>query len=49
MTYTFFDKKTGSRANVNEELAQELPKPAIKNFKRRKVYRGLKITCGQQI
>ena len=37
---TFFGKKTGlgAKAKVNEELAQELHKPVIKKFKRRKVY-----------
>ena len=38
MVYKLFDKITGSVANVNEELAQELHKPMIKKFKRRKVY-----------
>ena len=46
MVYKFNDKKTGSRAiatdklraNVNEVLVQELHKPVIKKFKRRKVY-----------
>ena len=38
MVYKLFDKTTGSVANVNEELAQELHKPMIKKFKRRKVY-----------
>ena len=38
MGYTFFGKKTGSGASVNEELAQELHKPMIKKFKKRKVY-----------
>ena len=48
MLYNVFDKKTGSgkankiKANVNEVLAQELHKPLIKNFKKRKVYRSLK-------
>ena len=39
MVYTFFDKKTGSygRANLNEVVAQELHKPVIKEFERRKV------------
>ena len=37
-------KKPGSgvRANVNEVLAQELHKPAIKKFKRGKVYARFK-------
>ena len=29
MTYAFFDKKTGSRLSVNEQLAKELHKPVI--------------------
>ena len=45
------DKKTGLRTNasVNEVLAQELHKPEIKKFKRRKFLLGLRITFGQQI
>ena len=42
MVYKFVDKKTGSRAHVNEVLAQELHKPVIKKFKRRKVYAKFK-------
>ena len=38
MVYKFFDKKAGSRISVNEQLAEELHKPAITKFKRRKVY-----------
>ena len=38
MVYKIFDKKTGSEVSVNEELAEELHKPLIKKFKRRKVY-----------
>ena len=37
MVYKLFDKKAGSGANVNKELAQELHKPVIKKFKRRRV------------
>ena len=37
-----FDKKTGSRVSVNEQLAEELHKPVIKNFKRGKVYARFK-------
>ena len=33
MFYKFFDKKTGSRMSVNEQLAEELHKPVIKKFK----------------
>ena len=42
MVYKFFDKKTGSGAHVNEQLAKELHKPVIKKFKRRKVYARFK-------
>ena len=50
MVYKLFDKKTGlgavetSRAevSVNEQLAEELHKPVIKKFKRRKVYARFK-------
>ena len=51
MVYNFFDKKTGSVttsqmiSNLNE-FAQELHKPVIENFKRRKVYARFKITYG---
>ena len=42
MVYKFFDKKTGLRVSVNEHLAEELHKPVIKKFKRRKVYERFK-------
>ena len=42
MVYTFVDKKTGSGIRVNEQLVEELNKPVIKNFKRRKVYARFK-------
>ena len=42
MVYDFLDKKTGSEISVNEELAEELHKPVIKNFKKRKVYARFK-------
>ena len=44
MVYKFFDKKTqsGAIASVNEQLAEELHKPVIKNFERRKVYARFK-------
>ena len=42
MVYKFFDKKTGSRISENEQLAEELHKPVIKKFKRRKVYARFK-------
>ena len=38
MVYKFFDKKTGSGLSVNEQLAEEIHKPVIKKFKRRKLY-----------
>ena len=47
MVYKFFDKKTGSGVSVNEQLAGELHKPVIKNFKRRKIYGSLKTIFGQ--
>ena len=47
MVYTFFDKKSkGSGVNIplefNEQLAEELHKPIIRNFKKRTVYSGFK-------
>ena len=42
IVYTFFDQKTGSGINVNEQLAEELHKPLIKKFRRRKVYARFK-------
>ena len=47
MAYKFFDKKTRSGVNVNEELAEEIHKPVIKNS--RESMQDLKITFGQQI
>lgn len=34
MVYKCFDKKTVSRVNINEKLAEELHKSAIKKFKK---------------
>ena len=34
--HRFFDKKTGSGINGNEQLAEELHKPVIKKFKKEK-------------
>ena len=34
MVYKFFDKKTESVTSVNEELAQELCEPVIKQSKK---------------
>ena len=44
MVFKIFDKKTGleARANVNEELAQELNKAVINKFKRCRVYARFK-------
>ena len=42
MVYKFFDKKTGSKISVNEQLAEELHKLVTKKFKRRKVYARFK-------
>ena len=42
MVFKCFDKKTGSGVSVNEQLAEELHKPIIKKFKRRKVYARFK-------
>ena len=42
MVYKFFDKKTGARVSVNEQLAEELHKKVIKKFKRRKAYASFK-------
>ena len=54
MVYKIFDKKTGLKASIKEELAQELHKLIIKKFKRKKVYarfkdKDLKVTFRQQI
>ena len=42
MVYKFFDKKTGSGASLNEELAEELHKLVIEKFKRNRVYARFK-------
>ena len=42
MVYKLFDKKTKSGAIVNEQLAEELHKSAIKKLKRRKFYARVK-------
>ena len=41
-----FDKKTRSQENVNEQLADELHKPVIKKFKRKKSMRDLTTIFG---
>ena len=42
MVYKFFNKKTGLRADVNEQVAKELHKAVIKKFNRRKFYARFK-------
>ena len=43
MVYKFFDKKTTvSGIKQNQQLAEELHKPIIKNCKKRKVYSSFK-------
>ena len=49
MVYEFFDKKTGPRISANEQLAEELHKPVIKNQKEEKCTRYLKTIFGQLI
>ena len=46
MVYKFFDKRTKGYGLSNEILAEELHKPIIKNFKRRKYILVLKIIFG---
>ena len=40
--YKFFDKKIGSGISVNEQIAEELHKPVIKKFERKRVYATFK-------
>ena len=42
IVYKFFDKRTKGYGLNNKILVEELHKPIIKNFKRRKVYSNLK-------
>ena len=49
MVYRFFDKKTGSGISVNEQLAEELHKPELKNSRDEKSMRDLRTIFGQQI
>ena len=47
MVYTFFDKKSSgsgiqNEIKQNEQLAEELHKPIIKKFRKRKVYSSFK-------
>ena len=54
MVHKFFDKKPkGSGVNIplefNEQLAKELHKPIIRNFKKEQFIRDLKIIFGELI
>ena len=42
MVYKFFNERTKGSGIENKQLAEELYKPIIKNFKRRKVYSSFK-------
>ena len=42
VVFKCFDKETGSVVSLNEQIAQELHKPVINKFKRRKVYARFK-------
>ena len=42
MVYKFFDNKIGSGMSVNKQLAEDVYKPAVKTFKRRKIYARFK-------
>ena len=42
MLYKIFDRKTGSETSVNEQLAEELHKPTVKKFKKRKIFARFK-------
>ena len=42
MVHTFFNERTKGSGINNEQLAEELHKPIIKNFKKRKVYSSFK-------
>ena len=42
MIYNFLDQKTRSETSLTEQLVEELHKPVIKKFKRRKIYARLK-------
>ena len=49
MVYKFFDIKRESVISVNEQLAEELHKPVLKNSKEEKSMQDLNIIFGQQI
>ena len=43
MVYKFFDKKPKGSGLKNKQLADELHKPIIRKFKKRKLYSSLKV------
>ena len=47
MAYKFFDEKTELGVSVNQQLAEELHKPIIKTFKKRKIYWRFKEYLGR--
>ena len=49
MVCKFFDKKTASGINVNEQIAEELQKPIIKNSTKENSSQDLYTIFGQQI
>ena len=49
MGYSFLDKKTGSKITENEQLAEELHKPVIKNLKKTKSMQEVKTIFGKEI
>ena len=42
MVYKFFDKKSDKLISQNDQLAEELHKPSIRKFEKRKVYSAFK-------
>ena len=42
MVYKFFDKKSAGSGVNNEKIAEEIHKPIIRNFTKRKVYSGFR-------
>ena len=49
MVYKFFDKKAASGVIVNEQRAEELHRPVIKNSKEERSMRDLKTMFGKKI
>ena len=42
MVYKFFDKKSAGSGVNNEKIAEEIHKPIMRNFTKRKVYSGFR-------